>query len=101
MSIGLLGQNLAFLIFQPSTGPTRLRRILGNCPDIYTESEPRLLLHPFYALRPEGYQAELECCSGGYDGLPDHANCGGLNLDFAGCSISGWFGILALASRHR
>ncbi len=58
MSIGPQGQNLVFLISQPRAGSTLLQRILGGHPDIHTVSEPWLMLHPLYALRHEGYQAE-------------------------------------------
>jgi len=56
--INLQGDNLLFLISQPRAGSTLTQRILGNHPDIYTVSEPWLMLHPLYALRTEGYQAE-------------------------------------------
>lgn len=58
MSIGPQGQNLIFLISQPRAGSTMLQRILGGHPDIHTVSEPWLMLHPFYALRAEGYITE-------------------------------------------
>ena len=58
MSIGLQGQNLIFLISQPRAGSTLLQRILGSHPDIHTVSEPWLMLHPLYALRNDGHQAE-------------------------------------------
>jgi hypothetical protein len=58
MSIGLQGKNLIFLISQPRAGSTLLQRILGSHPDIHTESEPWLMLHPLYGLRSDGYQAE-------------------------------------------
>jgi hypothetical protein len=53
-----LGQNLLFLVSQPRAGSTLLQRILGAHPEIYTVSEPWLLLHPVYALRTTGYSAE-------------------------------------------
>lgn len=58
MNIGLRGDNLIFLISQPRAGSTLTQRILGNHPDIHTISEPWLMLHPLYALRTEGYEAE-------------------------------------------
>ncbi len=58
MSIGSQGQNLIFLISQPRAGSTLLQRILGGHPAIHTSSEPWLMLHPLYALRSNGYQAE-------------------------------------------
>ncbi len=53
-----LGSRLIFLISQPRAGSTLLQRILGGHPDIHATSEPWLMLHPLYALRDEGYQAE-------------------------------------------
>ncbi len=53
-----LGEHLIFLISQPRAGSTLLQRILGCHPHIHTLSEPWLMLHPFYALRPNGYEAE-------------------------------------------
>ena len=58
MSIGSQGENLIFLISQPRAGSTLVQRILAVHPDIYTTSEPWLMLHPLYTLRPEGYKAE-------------------------------------------
>ena len=58
MSIGVEGQNLIFLISQPRAGSTMTQRILGSHPDICTVSEPWLMLHPLYAMRPQGYEAE-------------------------------------------
>lgn len=58
MNIGLHGQNLIFLISQPRSGSTLLQRILGSHPDIHTVSEPWVMLHPLYALRHDGHQAE-------------------------------------------
>lgn len=53
-----LGENLIFLISQPRAGSTLLQRILGSHPEIHTVSEPWLMLHPSYALRNDGHQAE-------------------------------------------
>ena len=53
-----LGESLIFIMSQPRAGSTLLQRMLGSHPEIHTVSEPWLMLHPFYALRPEGYQAE-------------------------------------------
>ncbi len=58
MNFDSTGENLIFIISQPRAGSTLLQRILGNHPDIHTVSEPWLMLHPLYALRSEGYQAE-------------------------------------------
>lgn len=35
-----------------------LQRILGGQPEIHTTAEPWLMLHPIYALRSQGYEAE-------------------------------------------
>ncbi|MCB9079346.1 MAG: sulfotransferase [Anaerolineaceae bacterium] len=56
--IGSNGQNLIFLISQPRAGSTLLQRILSNHPDIYTATEPWIMLHPIYALRETGQSAE-------------------------------------------
>lgn len=58
MRIGAKGENLIFLISQPRSGSTLVQRILAVHPDIYTTSEPWLMLHPHYALRSDGYRAE-------------------------------------------
>jgi hypothetical protein len=58
MPINSTGKNLIFLISQPRAGSTLTQAILGSHPDIYTVSEPWLMLHPIYALRPENYQVE-------------------------------------------
>lgn len=58
MSTEREGETLIFLISQPRAGSTLLQRILGSHPDIHTVSEPWLMLHPLYALRDNGYQAE-------------------------------------------
>jgi hypothetical protein len=57
MSIGLQGEKLIFIISQPRAGSTMFQRILGSHPDIHTVGEPWLMLHPLYALRSEGYEA--------------------------------------------
>lgn len=51
-------KNLIFLISQPRAGSTLTQRILGSHQDIYTISEPWIMLHPLYALRSKGYQME-------------------------------------------
>lgn len=54
------GENLIFLISLPRSGSTLLQRILGSNPEIHTVSEPWIMLHPLYALKKEGIQAEYE-----------------------------------------
>jgi tetratricopeptide (TPR) repeat protein len=51
-------KNLIFLISQPRAGSTLTQRILGTHREIYTLSEPWIMLHPLYAMRRDGYQAE-------------------------------------------
>lgn len=58
MNPELEGQNLVFLISQPRAGSTLAQQIFGNHPDIYTVPEPWLMLHPLYALKSKGYEAE-------------------------------------------
>ena len=53
-----LGQNLVFIISQPKAGSTLLQRILAGHPDIQTSAETWLMLHPVYALRRHGIQAD-------------------------------------------
>jgi len=54
---------LIFMISLPRSGSTLLQKILGGHSDIYTRSEPWLMLHPLYAFKTEGiqtrYNAEL------------------------------------------
>ncbi len=64
MGIGQKGKNLIFLISQPRAGSTMLQRILGNHPDIYTVSEPWLMVPPLIGLTsrwssPEGREARV------------------------------------------
>lgn len=63
MTIGLQGQNLIFLISQPRSGSTLLQKILAGHPEIHSASEPWLMLHPLYALRKEGIEAEYDECT--------------------------------------
>lgn len=55
-----LGDSLIFIISQPRAGSTLLQRILAGHPLIQTSAEPWLMLHPIYALRDTGYQAEYD-----------------------------------------
>lgn len=48
---------LIFMISLPRSGSTLLQKILGGHSDIYTRSEPWLMLHPLYALKSTGIQA--------------------------------------------
>ena len=73
----LQGKNLIFLISQPRAGSTLTQRMLGSHCEIHTVSEPWLMLHPLYALRPEGYEVEYNAewarnaVQGFVDELPD------------------------------
>lgn len=50
--------NLIFLISQPRAGSTLLQTILENHYEIHTVPEPWIMLHPMYAQRSQGYEAE-------------------------------------------
>jgi len=54
------GENLIFLISQPRSGSTLLQRILGANEQIYTVSEPWIMLQPLFALKERGMQAKYE-----------------------------------------
>jgi hypothetical protein len=56
----LSGGNLIFLISQPRAGSTMLQRVLAGHPEVHTTAEPWLMLHPVYALRREGHEAEYD-----------------------------------------
>ena len=51
---------IIFIISQPRSGSTLLQRILGSHKEIYTTSEPWLMLSPIYAARKSGVQAEYD-----------------------------------------
>lgn len=56
----LQGSNLIFLVSLPRSGSTLLQRILGAHPDVGTLAEPWLMLHPVYALKRTGLDAEYD-----------------------------------------
>lgn len=58
--IGDKGKNLIFLISQPRAGSTMLQRILASHPLIVSSAEPWLMLHPIYALKNDGLEAEYD-----------------------------------------
>ena len=58
--VSLTGEKLIFIVSQPRAGSTLLQRLLGSHPNIHTTSEPWLMLHPLYALRSEGHEAEYD-----------------------------------------
>lgn len=49
---------LVFLISQPRSGSTLLQKLLSQNSQIYTQSEPWLMLHPAYSLKATGIYAE-------------------------------------------
>ncbi len=55
-----LGESLIFIISQPRAGSTLLQRLLAGNPAVLTSAEPWLMLHPLYALREKGIQAEYD-----------------------------------------
>lgn len=57
MPIGPEGENLIFVLSMQRSGSTLLQRMLATHPAVQTCSEPWIMLHPFYALRREGFTA--------------------------------------------
>ena len=53
-----LGSNLIFLLSQPRAGSTLFQRLLAGHPEIHTTAEPWIMLHPLYALKENGIEAE-------------------------------------------
>ena len=58
--IDKLGEGLIFIISQPRAGSTLLQRIFAGHPEIHTTAEPWIMLHPIYALKRSGLDAEYE-----------------------------------------
>ena len=54
------GTNMIFVISQPRAGSTLLQRILAAHPAVFSVAEPWLMLHPVYALKRGGVNAEYE-----------------------------------------
>lgn len=52
--------NLIFVISQPRSGSTLIQKILSQHPDIYTRSEPWIMLHPAYSLKKSGILTEYD-----------------------------------------
>lgn len=75
MGIGPTGENLIFLLSQQRAGSTLLQRILAGHPEVHTTAEPWLMLHPIYALRQAGHQADYNAALA-FKGLQDF--CGTL-----------------------
>lgn len=55
-----LGDDLIFLIGLPRSGSTLLQRILSGHAAIHSVAEPWLMLHPVYATRASGFDAEYD-----------------------------------------
>lgn len=55
--LGMRDDQLIFMISLPRSGSTMLQKILGAHSEIYTRSEPWLMLHPLHALKSEHIQA--------------------------------------------
>jgi transposase-like protein len=53
-------EQLIFLISQPRSGSTLTQKLLGAHSQIYTRSEPWLMLHPAYSLKREGLYSEYD-----------------------------------------
>ena len=54
------GEGPIFLISQPRAGSTLLQRIMAGHSEVHTTAEPWLMLHPVYALREKGHEAEYD-----------------------------------------
>ncbi len=50
-------KNLIFLISLPRSGSTLTQKIIGAHKDVYTRSEPWIMLNPLYSLKNKGVQA--------------------------------------------
>ena len=70
-------EQLVFLISQPRSGSTLTQKLLGAHSNIYTRSEPWLMLHPIYALKDKGISTEYShhlgriALNSFIEGLPD------------------------------
>lgn len=53
-------QNLIFLISQPRSGSTLLQRLLGNHSEIFTRSEPWIMLYSLYSLKQKKISAQFD-----------------------------------------
>lgn len=56
----MLDNRIIFLISQPRAGSTLMQKIIGKHPDIFTMSEPWILLYPFSIFRHEDYHADYD-----------------------------------------
>lgn len=53
-------KQLIFLISQPRSGSTLTQRIIGAHPQVYTRSEPWVMLHSLYSMKQQNLQAEFD-----------------------------------------
>src|SRR5690349_16987156 len=58
LPMAYLGKDLIFIISQPRSGSTLLQRVLAGHPDVHTSAETWLMLHPVYAKKRGGLEAE-------------------------------------------
>jgi len=54
------GNQLIFIVSAPRSGSTLLQRLLANVPEICTNVECFLMLHPLYALRDGGIETDYD-----------------------------------------
>ncbi len=54
----MTNKNLIFLISQPRSGSTLTQKIIGSHKDVYTRSEPWIMLNPLYSLKKNGINTE-------------------------------------------
>ncbi|HFD79972.1 MAG TPA: glycosyltransferase, partial [Gammaproteobacteria bacterium] len=54
------GEELVFLVSLPRSGSTVLQRVLAGHPEVHSTAEPWLMLHPLYALKTAGIEAEYD-----------------------------------------
>lgn len=58
MTTHMQDDQLIFMVSLPRSGSTLVQKILGGHSEIYTRSEPWIMLHPLYAFKPEGIEAD-------------------------------------------
>lgn len=54
------GSNLIFLIAPPGSGASQLQALLSNHPSVHSVPDSWIMLHPLYALKREGLEADYE-----------------------------------------
>ena len=60
MTIDANGEGMIFLVSLPRSGSTLLQRVISGHPDIHSTAEPWVMLHPMYALKPKGVNADFD-----------------------------------------